>query len=222
VPAELIAHRGANREAPENTILAFERALELLVDGIELDVQFTRDGVAVVHHDPVVVSGSGRRSRISTLTVAELRELSQVPALEDVLQLIAGRCCCYIEVKDSRATTRVVELVEHRSEWTAIHSFDHRVVAAVSRLAPGLPTGILLASYLIDTPGAMRACSARDVWQQADMIDQALVDVVHAAGGRLIAWTVNDVARASELLRQGVDGICTDMPRELRAVVPRR
>jgi len=86
-------------------------------------------------------------------------------------------------------------------------------------LAPELPGGILLDSYLIDTAAAMRHAGARDVWQRWDLVDAALVQEVHGAGGRLIAWTVNDLHAARRLANLGVDGICSDVPGAMRAMV---
>jgi glycerophosphoryl diester phosphodiesterase len=212
---EIIAHRGANREAPENSVAAFEKALEIGVDGIELDVQFSRDGVPLVHHDPVI---AGRP--ILDLSAAEAQLLKPVPALRDVIVLVNRRCRLYVEIKAPEATMAVTEMLAPHAEWCAIHSFDHRI-PAVAALHSDTPAGILLVSYLVDIVGAMNAAHARDVWQQADFVDQALVATVHGAGGRVIAWTVNNADRASELISLGVDGICTDVPREILAVTNR-
>lgn len=212
---EIIAHRGANREAPENTLEAFEKALAAGVDGIELDIQFSRDAVPIVHHDPKL---AGRP--ISTMTAAEIRSHTPAPALADVLALVNRRSRLYVEVKAPEATEAVIQLLTPHHEWCAIHSFDHRISEAASRNSE-LPTGILLVSYLVDVAAAMNAAHARDVWQQADFIDHALVAVVHDAGGRVIAWTVNDARRAIDLIGMGVDAICTDVPREILAVTRR-
>lgn len=216
-PVELIAHRGANREAPENTLPAFRRALELGVDGIELDVQVTKEGVPVVHHDPMVTAAASPVP-ISSLTLAELRSLSEAPSLDEVLDLVNGRCRVYVEIKAPAATEAVVPRLKSRRTWCAIHSFDHRVATRAATLDRELTIGILLVSYLIDVVAAMRAASARDVWQHADYVDRALVDQVQGAGGRLIAWTVNDADRARAFVELGVDAICTDVPRELLPV----
>ena len=212
---EIIAHRGANREAPENTLPAFEKALAMGVDGIELDVQITSDGVPIIHHDPVVGG-----QPIVGMTVAELKKLKPAPTLAEVLTLVNGQCRLYVEVKAPTATDAVIHLLAPHHEWCAIHSFDHRI-AAVASLFTECPTGILLVSYLVKTVPAMEAANARDVWQQADFVDRALVTDVHLAGGRVIAWTVNDANRARELIDLGVDGICTDLPREMLPVAGR-
>lgn len=218
---EVIAHRGANREARENTLPAFQRALEIGVHGIELDVQLTADGIPVVHHDADVADSAGDFVPISSLTVNRFRTLSGCPTLDEVLALVAGRCRLYIEIKAAPSLEAVVSRVTPHREWCAIHSFDHRVVARAGILNPEISTGILLASYLVETGTAMLAASARDVWQLASFVDRALIDEVHDAGGRVVAWTVNDVARMNELVALGVDAVCTDTPRELIAVMRR-
>ena len=215
MPIEIIAHRGANREAPENTLPAFQCALDIGVSGIELDVQLTADGIPVVHHDAFL--RDSQASSIASLSLADLRPLSDAPTLEEVLTLVAARCHVYIEIKAATAVDAVVELLKDRRDWCSVHSFDHRVALRVRTLNPDIRTGILLVSYLVDVAAALRAAHASDLWQQVDFVDQELVDRVHAANGRVIAWTVNDITRAKALGNMGVDALCTDLPRELHS-----
>jgi glycerophosphoryl diester phosphodiesterase len=209
---EIIAHRGANREAAENTIAAFGRALELGADGVELDVHLSADGVPVVHHDFLLRDGH----RIAELTRTDLRAAGAVPTLQEVLEFIDARCRLYVEIKAAAAVDEACALLSPRREWCAIHSFDHRIALRAHERVPEIETGILLVSYLVDSVGALRAAGARDLWQQADFVDEGLVKNVHGAGGRVIAWTVNDVGRARDLRAIGVDGICTDVPAVIR------
>ena len=213
MPIEIIAHRGANREAPENTLPAFQTALDIGVNGIELDVQLTADGIPVVHHDAFL--RDSQASAIATLSLSDLRQLSDAPRLEEVLTLVGARCRVYVEIKAATAVDAVVELLKSRLEWCTVHSFDHRVALRARALDPAIRTGILLVSYLVDVAAALRAANAADLWQHADFVDQELVDRVHAANGRVIAWTVNDIPRAKALVKMGVDALCTDVPREL-------
>ena len=210
---EIIAHRGANREAPENTLTAFKRALDAGAQGIELDVHLTSDGGAVVHHDPILRDGS--KTPIANLSLAAVQRRASSPSLDEVLQLVDGRCRVYIEIKASRAVDAVVALIQKRLDWCAVHSFDHRSVLRTRALNSRIQTGILLVSYLVDVAGALRAAEASDVWQNAEFVDRDLVEQVHDAGGRVVAWTVNDIARARDLAHLGVDAICTDAPREM-------
>lgn len=223
---EIIGHRGAPREALENTVASFERALAHGVDAIELDVHATADGTVVVHHDPVIGAGAhgsiaGRA--IETLSRAELDAArrdsgSLAPPLADVLDLLGDRAIAYVEIKGARIEAAVVQTVQRSRTECAVHAFDHRAVLRVRALAPRLPTGILLEARLVDPVGVLRAARATDYWQQWRMIDEELVVAVHGAGGRVIAWTVNDTAVAGRLIGLGVDGLCTDLPGDMLAL----
>jgi glycerophosphoryl diester phosphodiesterase len=208
---EIIAHRGANREAPENTIPAFERALDLGVNGIELDVHVTRDNVPVVHHDAVLPDGG----RIDHLDSADLERRTDAPTLAQVLDLVNGRCHLYVELKAADALVPSIDLLRDKTAWCSLHSFDHRLAVQARVLCPNLTTGILLVSRLVDLPHAFHTAKATDIWQHADYIDPGLVGDAHGEQRRVIAWTVNDVAQARTLVAMGVDGICTDTPRDI-------
>lgn len=222
---EIIGHRGAPRERAENSLPAFELALALGADGLELDVHLTRDRVVVVHHDPVpnatatdeALAGrpiaSLSRDELATF---RLRDGAAIPALEDVLDLAAGRGVVYVEIKGRAIEAEVVACIERSSARCAVHSFDHRSAQRARQLLPGLPVGILLVSRLVEPVAALRAAGARDLWQQWDAIDAELVQQVHAAGCRVVAWTVDAAEEARRLRSIGVDAICTDLPGELR------
>ena len=226
MPTELIAHRGASRERRENTLPAFARALELGADGIELDTHVSRDGVVVVHHDPVprteVPSSSlaGRPfAELSAREIAGFRfpDGSRIPTLREVVDLVDARATLYVELKGRAIEGAVLDCLREARGRFALHSFDHAAVKRVRPLSPAMPTGVLLASYLIEPERALESAGARDYWQSVDLVDAELVDRVHAAGGRVIVWTVNRPADAAALAAIGVDGICSD---DLRDVAP--
>jgi len=214
---EIIAHRGTPREHAENSLPGFARALAIGVDGIELDVHVTGDGVPVVHHDPTLGPGALAGRAIAELSRDQLRahEIAPgvaIPTLADVRDVVGGRATLYVEVKARDAEAAVAAALDGLGERAPVHSFDHRVSRRVRELAPRTPAGILSTSYLVDTVAAMRTADARDLWQHWTMVDEVLADAVHAAGGRVIAWTVNDPAVAVALAAAGVDGVCTDVP----------
>ena len=134
-----------------------------------------------------------------------------VPTLAEVLDLVGARATVYIEVKAPAAVDAVIQCAGQSSVRCAIHGFDHRVARRASTIARDIPSGILLDSYLIDPAAALRNAGARDYWQRWDMIDADLVARIHSAGGRVVAWTVNDVAEARRLAALGVDAVCTDV-----------
>src|SRR5919205_2879218 len=122
---QLIAHRGAPRERPENTLPAFLRALALGAEGIELDVHATADGVVVVHHDPMPrappPSGALAGRRIETLTFDELqgfsiRGLALIPTLAEVLAVVKGRVDVFVEIKGSGIERAVIDTIRESPE----------------------------------------------------------------------------------------------------------
>ena len=226
----LIGHRGAPRERPENTLPSFLRALELQADGIELDVHCTKDRVVVVHHDeiPRATPPSGKLAgrRIDALTFDELqgfsvRGLALISTLEEALAVIKGRADVFIELKGEAIEREVVRVIgaSIAPERCAVHSFDHAQVARARALAPELRGGILFDRRVDDPAASMRAADALDVWPSHEHIDEAFVRSVHAAGGRVIAWTVNKPVQAVGLSALGVDGLCTDFIPALRAAL---
>jgi glycerophosphoryl diester phosphodiesterase len=215
----VIAHRGASREAPENTLAAFARALYLGADGIELDVHKTIDGAVVVHHDPVP-RPSGADPTLSwrpigALTLAEVRSLRisgsiGIPTLSEVLEIVGDRLTVYCELKGAGVVDVAAPILAKHRGPCAMHSFDHRAVRRAAELAPDVPRGILVASRLVDTAHALAAAHASTLWPLREFVDADLVAEVRAAHGQIVAWTANDPFEIQRLATLGVDAICTD------------
>jgi glycerophosphoryl diester phosphodiesterase len=221
---ERIAHRGAKRELPENTVAAFQRAFERGANAIELDVHTTRDGVVVVHHDPALrLAGRWRRGApIAELTWDDVRavELAAgvgIPTLENVLAIVPATATVYVEIKGSNIEEAVAAVLARSATRCAVHSFDHAAIARMRTIAPDIPRGILFDRRVPNVVAAMRAVDARDVWPERRLIDGGLVTAVHGTAGRVIAWTVNSRGEAATLAALGVDGLCTDDVRLLDA-----
>lgn len=223
---QIIAHRGAPREALENTIPAFQAALTQGADAIELDVHATRDGVVVVHHDDylrLARNEPGARRPIADLDAEEvrrtpLRDGLHVPTLDEVLDLVGDRAVVYVEVKAVGIEAPLLACLDrHPACRIAVHAFDHRIPVAVRTARPALPIGLLSSSYPLDLPGFIGPGRPEALWQHGGVIDDALVREAHAMGVRVIAWTVNEVDHARALWAMGVDGLCTDVPGAMRA-----
>ncbi len=212
---ERIAHRGAKTEFPENTLAAFRRAFERGADAIELDVHATSDGVVVVHHDPSSTLLPLNRRAIADATWDEVRRLelgagTRVPRLSDVLDAAPSDKTVYVEIKGDGIADDVARVIRKGSARCAVHSFDHDAIARMRQIAPEIPRGILFDEPSSDALRTMQVTGARDVWPHWRLIDTMLCSEIHAAGGRVIAWTVNDPDIAQRLIDFGVDGLCTD------------
>ena len=222
----VIAHRGASGYEYENSRAAFRRAVMLDADGVELDVHATRDGAIVVHHDPEV-PGYGP---IALLTLEEVRRVricngEPLPLLQEVLDLV-GDYDVWVELKGlppahDSALLAVLDAGPAPGRY-AVHSFDHRIVRRLGEERPALRRGILLSAYLEDPVAALHAVGATTLWQEWQQVDEELVQRVHDAGARLVAWTVNEIGDLERLARMGVDGLCGNYPDRIRVALAAR
>ncbi len=240
----VIAHRGANRHAPENTLAAFRRAFDLGADAIELDVMLSRDRVPVVIHDARVERTTDGTGRVRDLPWDELQRLdagswfgstfrgTRIPRLESVLEETRGRGWVNIELKnyDARGdglegvVTALVRRMGLERE-VLLSSFNPLSLRQAARLAPELPRAMLTMTGLpIYLRNAWFAFMARP---DAYNLEQAQADPrsvagVHRRGARACVWTVNDPGVARRLQDAGVDGIISDEPDVVLAVLGRR
>jgi glycerophosphoryl diester phosphodiesterase len=219
----VLAHRGANRQAPENTVAAFRRAVELGADGVELDVHPTLDGRLVVRHD-----AAGPAGVIAELTLAEVAgRMPEVPTLEAALDVCAGRLV-NVEIKNSphqpgfdptdRAAALLVELLAGRSgDRVLVSSFNLGTVDRVRRLAPTVPTAWLvfgadvIAALAVAREHGHRALHP-DVASLAGAVAGDLVGEAHACEMAVNVWTVNQPEEIARLQAVGVDAVITDVP----------
>jgi glycerophosphoryl diester phosphodiesterase len=225
----VIAHRGASAEKPENTLAAFRRALALGVDGIELDVQVTCDGVPVVFHDFTLRRLTGQPGRLVDKKWVDLKKLrvhgaEGIPRLADVLSLVRGRAVVQIELKRGALVAPVVRVIQRAkaARWVNLASFEPKLVRAAGRLAPAIPRTLISdgrggAARLLKLMTAANA-SGLSV-HHAAVRRRAFVGRIHAKGATLWCWTINDARTARRLAGWGVDGLLGDNPALLRRVV---
>ncbi|HEU4589079.1 MAG TPA: glycerophosphodiester phosphodiesterase [Gemmatimonadales bacterium] len=221
----ILGHRGASGHATENSLEAFRLAAALGADGVELDVHATRDGAILVHHDPDLPGlGAIRRLSAADARRHRLPNGEPVPSLEQALDVLRG-LEVWVEVKGlaPEHDRRLLDTLDAGPEPARyrVHSFDHRIVARLSRTRPGLRGGALLSSYLVDFVEAVKRARAVALWQEWHLIDDDLVAAAHEAGLEVIAWTVDDPAACRQLAAAGVDALCGNWPDRIRAALER-
>src|SRR5215470_4685294 len=213
------SHRGAGFLEPENTLRAIRRAIELGADQVELDVQLTRDGHLVLMHDETVDRTTNGRGKVSELTLAEIRRLDagqgeQVPTLEEVLALTAGKITPQIELKGRGTAVAVVRAVEAvgRAAHVILTSFLHQQLIEARQLNTQLQTGALWGRLPVDiVPQAQQlGVGALHIWHE--FIDEKLVSEAHACGLLIRAWNANKEEDMLRLIGLGVDAIGSDRP----------
>jgi glycerophosphoryl diester phosphodiesterase len=248
----LIAHRGGGALAPENTLLAFERAIDWWrADVLELDVHPTRDGEAVVVHDATLERTTNGRGLVRERSLAELRSLDAgytftpdggatypfrgrgigVPTLEEVLTA-SPRVRVNIEIKDGRAQERVWETIrsmaaEHRVLVAAGRTRDRvyfdRLPVAVSASEEELRLFIVqLRIGVIAHIPAVDAFQVPDSWDGRDIPTPDFIAAAKARNLPVHVWTVNEVSAMHQFLDRGADGIVTDRPDRLARVLHER
>ncbi len=224
----IIGHRGASGDAPENTLGAFELALQLGADGIELDVRLTADGQVVVIHDATVERTTDGVGAVSNLTWAELQALDagsgqSIPSLDEVFESF-GRSMLYnIEIKSMSWWNDALEqAVADRIESHGLES--QSLVSSFSPLSVRRARKHLTRSTMlghIRQSGWSRPAH-RLFRAEADHPHYSLVDISYMRwamqrGLRVHVWTVNDAATAKEMARLGVHGIISNYPGQIRA-----
>lgn len=231
---DLIAHRGASKEAPENTISAFQRAVEMGADWIELDVHLSADNIPIVIHDPFLkrTTNSTTQERVTDLTYEQLKELDagswfspnfkneKIPTLDDVLALDRHRKGLMIEIKKGHTPSRpLVEAVLNCIEMApkagpiCVGSFSRHILEEIREHTIDIPLiGIIEDFNLVDQFLTMRLPRLA-IWYK--LLTPSLVDQIHAAGSKVWAFTVDDPQHAAFLISIGVDGLITNDPKAM-------
>jgi glycerophosphoryl diester phosphodiesterase len=227
----VIAHRGASSEAPGNTPAAFEAAIELGVDAVELDVRRTSDGVLVVHHN-----ASRRGVPVALLSYAALARLSrnEPPTLDTVLDLCAGRVALDIEIKEPGFEAEVIERASGRfsPEQLLYTSFEESVLSSIRGLDPDAHCGLLLGARWLRSRAQRYEALPFDLAERcgADVLvvhqwlaplrrrtlrapSSGMLAEARQRGFPIMVWTVNGPQRLRAYLADGrVAGIITDLP----------
>lgn len=241
---EIVAHRGASYDAPENTLASVKLGWQQNADGVEFDVWLSKDGQLVVIHDKDTARTGDVKKNVIDHTAAELRQVDvgrwkdakfageRVPLLAEVLATIPSGKRVFIEMKCGTEgvpeLSRVVAVAGRPAAETAIISFHDDVIAASKRALPqcqaywivGLKQDKETGKWPHSAESLIRR--AKEIHadgldlQAADLIDRSFGDQVKSAGLKLLVWTVNDVGVARKMIAAGVEGITTDRPGWLR------
>jgi glycerophosphoryl diester phosphodiesterase len=222
-PFTVLAHRGARGHAPENTLAAFDKALELGAQWLELDVQL-HDGQLWVFHDQRLERCTDGKGWLVDHKTDALRALDagggqQIPLLHEVLQHLRGRININIELKTGEGTAAAVaaELqTAFAAGWTPkqflVSSFHLPELREFKRRIPELPLGVLLCGVPLDLAAAATQLGARVVSVDRDFADAALIADAHARGMQVFVFTVNEREDIARFRAAGADGVFTDFP----------
>jgi glycerophosphoryl diester phosphodiesterase len=233
----VIAHRGASGHTPENTLASFERAVQLGASFIETDLHLTRDARFVAIHDATLERTSNGRGEVRDFTLAELRRLDvgmwydrehmgqRIPTLEEILEFARKHdVIFYLEVKYDASWGMHHSLIAalQKPEYagrTIVISFDQATLAALRRVDATAMMGFLVDDARADSVKEALELGARQLCPKASMVTPELVQQAHGADLQVAAWTVDDPKEMRRIIAAGVDGIMTNFPDRLQAVI---
>ncbi|MFJ7826564.1 glycerophosphodiester phosphodiesterase [Psychrobacillus sp. NPDC096623] len=233
---ENVAHRGATGYAPENTIAAFDLAVDMKADYIEIDVQRSKDGELVVIHDTTVDRTTDGTGKVGDLTFEQLRSLDagswkgeqfvgeSISTFEEILDRYHGKIGILIELKAPELypgiEVQVSEALKERNldkpqnEKIIIQSFNFESMKKANQLLPKVPIGVLTSNRADTTLEALQEFSTYADWFNPSygIVTEELVNQVHSLGMQVGSWTVRSQEAADLLFKMKVDAIISDYP----------
>ncbi|HSM75102.1 MAG TPA: glycerophosphodiester phosphodiesterase [Desulfobacterales bacterium] len=225
-----IGHRGACAHAPENTLASVRKALELGAPCLEIDVYHVDRHLVVFHDDRLerTTNGTGYllEQRFETLRTLDAGCGERIPTLEEVFETVDRRAGVNIELKGPATARPVVGLLAElrRGGWPdeliLVSSFDHRQLAEVRRLDPGIRIGALIVGLPVDDAAFAAALGAYSVHLSLEFIDRRFVADAHARGLQVFVFTVNHPEDIRKMAQLGVDGVFTDFPERVLGLYP--
>jgi glycerophosphoryl diester phosphodiesterase len=230
-----IAHRGASGHYPENTRLAFMKAIQAGADMIELDCQLSRDGHVVVFHDEQLRRTAGVRGTLRSKTLAQLKVLDigrwrnksctgeRILTLEEALEVFAGKVDLCLEIKNypeslSGIELKVLFILSHYDylDRTIVSSFDYRSLARIRELAPEIAIGLIFGSTVKQDPfEAATRLAATSIHVQKSFATREFLSAAWEEGLDVHVWTVNELRDIEAFAAMGVQGVISDFPDRL-------
>ncbi|RTE85704.1 MULTISPECIES: glycerophosphodiester phosphodiesterase [Gammaproteobacteria] len=229
----VIAHRGASALAPENTIAAFNKAIEAKADAIEFDVVQVGQEI-YVFHDRYLERLTAQPGRFVDLTKEQINKLSifgqhPIPTLAETLQCIGNHCGVNIEIKGTVDTSLLVDNIQHAIQnfnidpaQLIVSSFNHHWLNSVKAKAPQIKIGALTSNCLVDYAKCAADLGAYSFHVDVNFICDELVKDAHARGLKVFVYTVDEPHDMHWLAELGVDGIFTNHPLFARNVLENR
>jgi glycerophosphoryl diester phosphodiesterase len=234
----VMAHRGYSSKAPENTMPAFELALEAGSGGIELDVHLTKDGEVVVIHDDVLDRTTNGKGPVASFTMAELKQVDAgswfspefkgvtLPTLREVLDLIKGKdILLNVETKAAlgfeQLNEKLAPLLDEYSMWdrTIISSFNHYALVHIKHIRPQARTGILYNCGLFNPWEYAKSIGASALHAHHRTLFPELVQEAQQNGMMVNVWTVDQTTDIERMILAKVDSVITNVPEKVQSLL---
>lgn len=219
-----IGHRGAKGYVHENTLASFQKALEMHVDGVELDVHLSFDGEIIVIHDDTLDRTTNGKGHINAFSLKELKTLRienehQIPTLEEVFELIDQKIFINIELKGNDTAKPVLALIEKyilEKNWQCnsflVSSFDWNALQEIHNLNPEIALGVLTSTDLDLAIGFAEFIKAKSIHPYFHLLRKESTLKMQQKGFLVFPWTINESEDIQKIKNFKVNGIITDFP----------
>ncbi len=213
-----IGHRGAKGYEPENTLISFEKAIDLNVDGIELDVHLSLDGKIMVIHDETIDRTTNGKGYVNKLTALELKKY-KIPKLIEVFDLVNRNCFINIELKGNGTARPVNDLINNYisdKKWKIndflVSSFDWKMLEEIHLLNPKIRIGVLTEESIEEALAFAKKINAFSIHPDYILLSKENVALMQENGFEVYPWTVNSAEAIKQMKSFNVDGIISDFP----------
>ncbi|MDG2433529.1 glycerophosphodiester phosphodiesterase family protein [Flavobacterium sp.] len=222
-----IGHRGAKGHEPENTLIGFQKAIDLHVDRIELDVHLSTDGEIMVIHDETLERTTNGKGLVNEFSLPQLKRLKAdksqaIPTLAEVLDLIDQKCDVNIELKSFETAEKVVLLIDKyisekkwRYDQFVVSSFDWNALKQVHVLNTNIPIGVLTETDVDLALAFAKFIQAKSIHPYFHLLTAEKTKQLQAEGFQVFPWTVNEIEDIKKIKNYNVDGIISDFPDRL-------
>jgi len=230
----LIGHRGANKEAPENTLKSFRKAIELGADFIEFDVHITKDKEIVIMHDENTYRTTGHAGLIKEMTLSELKELDcgdgeEIPTLHELIDIAKNKIGLQCEIKAEGLINELISILGEKNliETSIISSFNHDELKKLKKKEPNIKIAALEPTdsgwitdwihkkKIVDNAVENNFYGIHPLYR---LVDKDLINYAHENGLKVNAWTVDSKRAMEKLIDQGIDGIITNDIRKAKQI----
>ena len=233
----VIGHRGANSVAPENTLKAFQKAIDLGANCVEFDVHESKDGEIVIMHDEDIFRTTGQKSHalIKEMTLNELKELDcgegeKIPTFKELIDLTKGKIGLNCEIKAEGIAKKIVDIIieEEIIETTIVSSFKHQELFEIQKIEPKIklatlePAGSGRLSHWENKEAMInKAVNSKfyAIHPLYKLIDRKFIEYAHTHNLKVIPWTVDSGIAMKKLINMGPDGIITNNISRLKEVL---
>jgi glycerophosphoryl diester phosphodiesterase len=219
-----IGHRGAKGYEPENTLVSFQKAIDLGADGIELDVHLSLDGELIVIHDETIDRTTNGKGFVNQLTLNELKsflidEKHKIPTLEEVFEWANNNFLINIELKSYETVEKVIILIEKyvlEKNWDynrfLVSSFDWNALQQICFLNDKIQIGVLTQTDLNLAFAFSKFIKAKTIHPYFHLLNQENIAKIKEKNIQIFTWTVNEIEDIQKIKILKVDGIISDFP----------